>query len=188
MLELITPEDVRQKRIELGLTQSELASRAGVSQPLIARIESGDVDPRLSTLRRIVDALNSAEQQKSTVRDVMHSPVIWVTPDERVGELVRLMDTHGFSQVPVFEEGVCIGSVSADTIAAHITQTGAELTKEMYVRDIMEEPFPTVPLTDDLSVVVNLLRLHPAVLMVEEGNIMGVITKHDIIRLVGLDR
>ena len=54
-MELPTPEDLRQRRTELDLTQSSLADKAGVSQPLIARIEGGDVDPRLSTLRRIVN-------------------------------------------------------------------------------------------------------------------------------------
>jgi len=54
---LPTPEDLKKMRLELSLTQHDLATRAGVSQPLIARIESGDVDPRLSTLRKIFNAL-----------------------------------------------------------------------------------------------------------------------------------
>ncbi len=42
-MQLPTPEGLKKRRNELGLTQSDLAKRAGVSQPLIARIESGDV-------------------------------------------------------------------------------------------------------------------------------------------------
>ena len=60
-MKLPTPQDLRERRTTLELTQSTLAERAGVSQPLIARIEGGDVDPRLSTLRRIVNALEQAE-------------------------------------------------------------------------------------------------------------------------------
>jgi len=44
---LPTPEELKKRRTNLNLTQNELARLAGVSQPLIARIESGDVDPRL---------------------------------------------------------------------------------------------------------------------------------------------
>ena len=77
-MELPTPEDLRERRTDLGLTQSELADRADVSQPLIARIEGGDVDPRLSTLRRIVDALQEAEGGVLRARDLMHSPVVSV--------------------------------------------------------------------------------------------------------------
>ncbi|MFC6725523.1 helix-turn-helix transcriptional regulator, partial [Halobium palmae] len=42
-MELPTPQDLRERRTGLDLTQSELAERADVSQPLIARIEGGDV-------------------------------------------------------------------------------------------------------------------------------------------------
>ncbi|MCD4809259.1 MAG: helix-turn-helix domain-containing protein, partial [Methanosarcinales archaeon] len=50
---LPTPGDIKKRRVGLNLTQNELAKLAGVSQPLIARIEAGDVDPRLSTLTKI---------------------------------------------------------------------------------------------------------------------------------------
>lgn len=40
-----------------GVTQSELANRAGTSRATIAQIESGQGDPRLSTLGGIADAL-----------------------------------------------------------------------------------------------------------------------------------
>jgi len=62
-MELPTPQDLRERRTALDLTQSALAEMAGVSQPLIARIEGGDVDPRLSTLRRIVAALDEARDE-----------------------------------------------------------------------------------------------------------------------------
>ena len=40
-----------------GLTQAELSERAGTSRATIAQIESGEGDPRLSTLGAIADAL-----------------------------------------------------------------------------------------------------------------------------------
>jgi transcriptional regulator with XRE-family HTH domain len=46
-------------REKLGLTQSELAKRIGVSQPFVARIENDDTSNlSLETLIKIVDALN----------------------------------------------------------------------------------------------------------------------------------
>jgi len=56
-----TGEEIKKARQDRGLTQAELAARADVSQPLIARIESGDVDPTLATLHTIVSGLNDAE-------------------------------------------------------------------------------------------------------------------------------
>ncbi|HVP24615.1 MAG TPA: helix-turn-helix domain-containing protein, partial [Methanomicrobiales archaeon] len=36
-----TPEEIRSRRLMLGLTQTDLARKAGISQSMIARIESG---------------------------------------------------------------------------------------------------------------------------------------------------
>ena len=115
-MELPTPEELREHRTELGLTQSELADRADVSQPLIARIEGGDVDPRLSTLRRIVNALGEAEGKLMRARDLMHTSVVSVAPDESVHEASRVMDENGYSQVPVVRDGTPLGLIGTSEI------------------------------------------------------------------------
>ena len=46
-------------RIEHSLSQAELGRRCGVSQPAIARLESGEHEPRLATLRRVAHALDA---------------------------------------------------------------------------------------------------------------------------------
>lgn len=40
-----------------GLSQREVAGRAGIGHGHLSRIETGRVDPKLSTLRRIADVL-----------------------------------------------------------------------------------------------------------------------------------
>ena len=40
-----------------GLSQTEIAARMGTSQSTIARLEAGEVDPRMSTLERYAEAL-----------------------------------------------------------------------------------------------------------------------------------
>lgn len=53
-----TPAElIRHLRHDLGLTQAQLASRAGLPQAHLARIETGKVDPRVGTLRRILSAV-----------------------------------------------------------------------------------------------------------------------------------
>ncbi len=44
-------------RIAQGLTQAEVAERAGVRQPNIARLEAGKHEPTLGLLRRVAAAL-----------------------------------------------------------------------------------------------------------------------------------
>lgn len=48
---------VKKARKERGLTQSELAEKAGVSTALIGQIENGKVEPSLKSLEKIADAL-----------------------------------------------------------------------------------------------------------------------------------
>lgn len=57
-LEVAIPSAIMDARIEARLTQSELANQAGVSQPLIARIENNNVNPRASTLQVILQELD----------------------------------------------------------------------------------------------------------------------------------
>jgi transcriptional regulator with XRE-family HTH domain len=47
---------VREARRRTGLTQRELAARAGIPQETIARIERGRADPRVTTLDRLLAA------------------------------------------------------------------------------------------------------------------------------------
>ena len=49
---------IRELRQERSLLQRELAERAGLPVRTIGRIERGDVDVRLGTLKKIADALN----------------------------------------------------------------------------------------------------------------------------------
>ncbi len=51
-----TAELIRTARSQRGLSQRALATRAGVEQSTIARIESGDADPTFSTVARLLDA------------------------------------------------------------------------------------------------------------------------------------
>jgi ribosome-binding protein aMBF1 (putative translation factor) len=48
------------ERVELGLTQTEVAARMGTSQSAVARLESGAADVRISTLERYAAALDRA--------------------------------------------------------------------------------------------------------------------------------
>jgi DNA-binding XRE family transcriptional regulator len=50
---------VARLRMHQGLTQRELARRVGTWQPSIARLESGKREPRLSFLRKVLDALGA---------------------------------------------------------------------------------------------------------------------------------
>src|SRR5215470_18016591 len=56
---------VRERRRALGLSQVELAARAGMTQPALARLEAGGVVPTAPLLERISAALDIDLVRKS---------------------------------------------------------------------------------------------------------------------------
>jgi ribosome-binding protein aMBF1 (putative translation factor) len=48
---------VRELRVQRGLSQTELARRAGMTQPAVARFEAGGTVPTLPVLERLARAL-----------------------------------------------------------------------------------------------------------------------------------
>jgi len=51
--------DILLRRSQLNLNQAQLAKLIGTQQPAISRLERGDGNITISTLRRIADALNA---------------------------------------------------------------------------------------------------------------------------------
>ena len=57
---MISPTQIRGARAMLGMKQSELAEKAGISKTGLINIESGGSDPKASTLRAVQRALETA--------------------------------------------------------------------------------------------------------------------------------
>ena len=49
--------EMKERRRDAGLSQTEVAARMGTSQSAVARIEAGATDVRLSTLLRYAEAI-----------------------------------------------------------------------------------------------------------------------------------
>ncbi len=65
---------IKAGRTVLGWSQTELARRAGIARPTVARIESFSMQPKLDTAERIKDAL-----RKSGVEFSDHHPELGLT-------------------------------------------------------------------------------------------------------------
>lgn len=114
----------------------------------------------------------------------MHSPVLHVSPEDSVEEVVNLMHVHGFSQIPVLDKGIPVGSVSEDMIVRLMGESKKKSISQLKVSGIMGEAFPTVSPGISISVVSHILEGNPAVLVVEKGTVVGVVTKHDVMKLL----
>jgi ribosome-binding protein aMBF1 (putative translation factor) len=57
------------RRVDLGLTQTEVAARMGTSQSAVARLEGGSLDVRMSTLERYAAAVGHVVSWRLDDRD-----------------------------------------------------------------------------------------------------------------------
>ena len=173
-------------RVRLGLTQAELAELAGVTQAYVSKIEAAAVDPRISTLEKISKALEqaTATEKRAVVGQIMASPMIAVRPGDRVEKAIRLMKSYDISQLPVLDGDVHVGSISEATIV-HKIASGENMSKLLRrgIGELMEGPFPTVGKDADVDILYPLLMHEPAVLVMEQGKAIGIVTKADLFKL-----
>ena len=181
-----TTEDIAKKRRQMGLKQTELAKLAGVSQSLIAKLESGKIESSYTKVKTIFDVLDRLEAKtKIQEEKIVPNEIISIQNNEPVSKVVKLMKDHGYSQIPVFEGKQSVGSISEKTILRQIL-AGKDLAQisKLPTETIMEEAFPQVSEDAPLSLISSLLQTYSAVLVSKKGNISGIITKADLLRML----
>lgn len=179
-------DEIPKKRKALGLTQSRLAQLAGVSQSIIAKIESGTVDPSYSIAKRLVEALEkeSIQVSRPRVSEIMSRPVISVSKTQLVRDAVDMMRKRGYSQLPVFDGNRCVGSISEKTILDRAARgEPLESLLNNRVRDIMDSPLPMVNDDTPLEMVLGLLQGNYGVLVTKGESTIGILTKSDILKV-----
>lgn len=179
-------EEIANKRRRLGLKQAELAISAGVSQSLIAKLESGKVDSSYLKVKAIFDTLERLEvKTKIQAGKVLHKEVVGIQKDDPVSKVVKLMKKHGYSQLPVFDEKQPVGSISEKTLM-NLILGGKDLTQisVLPVTEIMEDTFPQVGEDAPVSLISSLLQVYSAVLVSTKGVVSGIVTKADLLRIL----
>lgn len=84
---------VREARRASGLTQAQLAERAGVTQSFVARLERGGGNPTFETLERVLHAaghrleLIAVEQGLVTVDETLIAQQLALSPADRIRSL-----------------------------------------------------------------------------------------------------
>ncbi len=178
---------IKKIRKRFGLTQAKLAKMAGVSQSLIAKIESKKIDPSYEIAKKIFTVLFNLvekEQRKDMIAScIMHSRVIFAKSDDLVKNVLGMMEKHDISQVPIVDShGFPIGSLSEEGLFKLLSEQGKEVLN-MKCISFMEPCFPVVPPKTSFSSILSLLEDSKAILVFDK-KIVGIITKSDVLRLV----
>jgi len=178
-------EIIPERRRKLGLTQNQLAELAGVSQSYIAKLEAGNIEPSYLKVKALFEALERLEQKKQVCAgEIMTRSLVGIQKDIPIAEAVDIMRRNSFSQLPVLDGGLSVGSISEGTLLDHIVAARRSESHASRVSEIMEEPFPQVGEDAPLSLLTSLLKFYPAVLVQRKGVIVGIITKADLLGII----
>jgi len=181
-------EEIQKRRKSLGLTQKQLANLAGVSQSLIAKIESGRMDASYGNVKSIFEALDREShklKQTKLARDISTKRIVGASKKDKVKKAVELMGKNGLSQIPVFDGDIPVGSITERTIADYLVQKkNPEQLLALPVESVMGDAFPQVSEDTPVEAIASLLQYHHAVLTTKRGRCTGIITKADLFKIM----
>ena len=106
--------------------------------------------------------------------------LVSAAPGQLVRQALGLMRLHDVSQLPVMDEGACVGSVTEYAL----TQRGLESSRflDAVVGEVMDEAFPVVDGAQHVESVQKLLsKATPAVLVRDRGSVNGIVTRTDML-------
>jgi predicted transcriptional regulator len=169
---------LKKLRIEAGLTQRKLAELVGVSQAHIAKIEQRKVDPRLSTVNKILQVLTEGKERRC--KDVMTKGVLFAKPNDVVLKVSEVMVRHAISQIPVIDRNVVVGTVTEESIIRNLSSNIANAK----ANKIMNPPLPVVAEDVSVGAVRPLLEKHQGVLVARGKKLVGIITRSDLLKTI----
>lgn len=108
--------------------------------------------------------------------------LVSLSPNNIVQDAVDLLEKYDLSQLPVIENNKSVGLINEADIVTRLL-TNPDLSK-LKVSELMDWPLPVLDEFEDFKKVLNVLKNSPAILVSEYGNIIGIVTRHDVLDFV----
>jgi predicted transcriptional regulator len=156
------------------MSQRLLAKQAGCTQSHLAKVERGKAVPSYLLAGRIFHILETEEHRsEKTVSDIMHAPVFFFDVSETVADAAKLAKAKDVDQFPILRRGHIAGSVTTADMMG--------VKDSVPLGRIMGPGLPSVPPATPISAVAPLLREAPAVVVLDEGKIVGIVSASDFL-------
>ncbi|MDP4159680.1 MAG: CBS domain-containing protein [Bacillota bacterium] len=160
-----------------GLVQ--LFGGAGHPRAASATIKDAELQEILKQLR---SAIQSRAKRPHLVRDMMSYPVKTVTPETKLSEVEQMLLRYGHTGVPVTEDKSLVGIISRRDVDKAIKHG----LQHAPVKAFMTSKVTTVDVEATLDEVQRLMVLNDIgrLPVVEDGDLVGIVSRSDVLRLV----
>ena len=174
---------IKRKRMLLELTQKDLSTLSGISQSMIAKIESNKIEPSYSTVKKLFLALkNVEEKEKRTCEQIMNKKIHFIREDRFVKDSIKIMHKYSISQLPVKKGEAIVGVIGENTILDKLSSgISSEELSNLKVKESMGNPLPTINKDSSVENILPLVKEIGSVLILDKNKPVGIITKSDLI-------
>jgi cystathionine beta-synthase len=130
--------------------------------------------------------LTTAAAPAQSIGDLMRTrpknrQLVTITPEASAADAIRLLETTGISQLPVVSEGKPVGSIQEVTLARVLHDHRDP--DQVPIREIMARPLPALDVSVHLDEAYRLLLAgYTGVLATQDGKIMDIVTRIDLIQ------
>lgn len=176
---------IQKKRKKFNLTQKDLANGVGISQSMIAKLESNKLEPSYSIATKIFTYLDEFENTKTRIcSEIMSKKICSVNSNDLIEKGIKFMKEKGISQIPVKEGDFFVGVLSEAILYSKLEE--GMKREELFskkIKDIMGSALPIVGYDTPVYSIIPLLKFNNAILIREKKDkkIVGIITKSDLL-------
>ncbi len=184
---------IRNRRRSIGISQATLAKACGMSQSMVARLESdieklnpsyGAVYTVMQKLAESSELAHRAKLLYKKAHEIMHRNVIFLNHGDTVDKAISIIRHYDFAYIPVLNRsGIVDGTVYQKSLLELATNKPTELSR-IKVDSIVEPALPKVDKDTPVSALKHILEIFGAVLVVDKTKAIGIITGYDVLKLL----
>jgi predicted transcriptional regulator len=107
-----------------------------------------------------------------------------VQREEKLHKAIDTMRNNSISQIPVFDSSRVVGILTEDGLAKIMVEKDEKELRNLQVAQAMEPPPPLVDISTPAKALIPLVRFAKCILVSEKGNVIGIVTITDTLKMV----
>lgn len=118
------------------------------------------------------------------VGDICSRNLISVQKDQKLRTAIDVMRKNSISQIPVFYGSKVVGILTEDSLAKIMIEKDEKELFNVPASEMMDPPPPIVDNSTPAKAVIPLVRFAKCILVSEKGNVVGIMTITDTLKMV----